>query len=183
MSQRDNWVFLTWALFSLEQSVWVNSLCHRWQMELFGKWKKIPTDTQQSVSCKKHTLVQEAGSAKSVLFLQVLRSGAVGDRHAGGAAVPGHDQRAGAALRHGRGAAGKARQLSRHAVSATTAPRAQPVPPDPPAGSALPSATGGAGREWQSASVNPVFYENNFCSESHQNLSSNKQTKSKLLCY
>lgn len=66
-----------------------------------------------------------------MLFLQVLRSGAVGDRHAGGAAVPGHDQRAGAALRHGRGAAGKARQLSRHAVSATTAPRAQPVPPDP----------------------------------------------------
>lgn len=55
----------------------------------------------------------------------------MGDRDAGGAAVPGHDQRAGAALRHGRGAAGKARQLSRHAVSATTALRAQLVPPEP----------------------------------------------------
>lgn len=55
---------------------------------------------------------EDAWEPKAVLFLQVLRRGAVGDRDAGGAAVPGHDQRAGAALRHGRGAAGEARQLS-----------------------------------------------------------------------
>lgn len=56
---------------------------------------------------------------------QVVRGGAVGDRHLGGAAVPGHVQRTSAALRHGGRPPGQTRQLPRHAVSPP------PLPPPP----------------------------------------------------
>lgn len=133
------------------------------------------------------------GVLKLCCSLQVLRSGAVGDRHAGGAALPGHDQRAGAALRHGRGAAGKARQLSRHAVSATAALRAQLVPPDPcrVCSWQLPGMGLGEGDSRGrgcSVSVTPVFYGRETFQKttllvariSPWGISSNKQTKSKL---
>lgn len=86
MSQRGNWVFLTWvklsnwALFSLEQRCLKSAVSWRRgcdshhghvvfeQMEFFGKRKKIPKDTQHWASCKKHSLVGMSWSAEAVLF-------------------------------------------------------------------------------------------------------------------
>lgn len=102
-----------------------------------SKWNSLVKERKYPKTPSTEHLVRNTawygcpGVLKLCCSLQVLWSGALGDRHAGGAAVPGHDQRAGAALRHGRRAAGEARQLSRHAVSATTALRAQIVPPEP----------------------------------------------------
>lgn len=62
--------------------------------------------------------------------LQVVRGGAVGDRHLGGTAVPGHVQRTSAALRHGGRPPGQTRQLPRHAVSPSPPPTA-PLPRSP----------------------------------------------------
>lgn len=58
----------------------------------------------------------------SIELLQVIRCGPVGDRHLGGTAVPGHVQRASAALCHGGRTPGQTRQLPRHAVSLTHLP-------------------------------------------------------------
>lgn len=48
--------------------------------------------------------------------VQVVWRCAVGDCHAGGAALPGSVKRTSAALRHGRRPAGEAAELPRHAV-------------------------------------------------------------------
>lgn len=80
-------------------------------------WEKSKEFRKPHIYCTAARTGLECVASFAPPCVQVVWRCAVGDRHAGGAALPGSVQRAGAALRHGRRPAGEAAELPWHAVS------------------------------------------------------------------
>lgn len=87
------------------------------QVYLMETWEKSKEFRKPHIYCTAARTGLECVASFAPPCVQVVWRCAVGDRHAGGAALPGSVQRAGAALRHGRRPAGEAAELPRHAVS------------------------------------------------------------------